>query len=270
MGVVGRGLSVDGVTYFKDIVSGKKKPEWMEFGKQIAKLSGDYRILNYVTGYKGLSQFLFKVPQWPIGGIYFDGIMRTEHLSRIRPTLYPVQTGVTMTDHAIIEPAEVSIEVMMTDTTTSTYVSMDPSLDIMYSVLKQLPYSNILTCKPNPVSIAGSGRSAQAWTTLKALQQSRVPIVVETRLQTYNNMLIEELSSPDDVKTLNALRCTVRLREIIFAQVAETKTSARAAATQSPASGGQTPAQTGDNVNKTMARAGADEAKKVAESLGDD
>ncbi|WP_371374909.1 phage baseplate protein [Sporomusa aerivorans] len=68
------------------------------------------------------------------------------------------------------------------------------------------------------------GDPPKAWMTLKAMQLARQPLVVETRLQTYQNMLIEELSAPDDVKTLNALKTTARLREIIVADVAETKT----------------------------------------------
>ncbi|MDQ0202473.1 phage baseplate protein [Pectinatus haikarae] len=254
MGVIGKGLSVDGINYFQDILSGAKKPGWMDFSQQIAKLTGNYTLLNFATGYTNLTNFLFRIPKWPIGGMYFDGIMRTEHLSRIRPTQYPVQTGVVMTDHAVIEPAELTIEIMMTDAATDNFVSTDPILEMIYQELQTMKmYSNILTCKPDSVTTFGNGRAARTWLSLKAMQQSRVPIVVETRLQTYNNMLIEELSAPDDYKTLNALRCTVRLREIIFTEVAETKTSARAAAT-SNSSTGQAPAQV-QGVNTTAAKA---------------
>lgn len=259
MGVTGKGLSIDGILYFNDVLSGKKVPTWMDFSQQIAKLTGSYTLLNFVTGYTNLTNFLFRVPKWPIGGMYFDGIMRTEHLSRIRPTQYPVQTGVVMTDHAVIEPAELTIEIMMTDAATENYISTDPILEFMYMNLQTMKiYSNILSCKPDMTTMYGNGRAARAWLSLKAMQQSRVPITVETRLQTYNNMLIEELSAPDDYKTLNALRCTVRLREIIFAEVAETQTSARAAAT-TDASNGQAPAQV-QGVDKTAIRAAADKA----------
>jgi hypothetical protein len=120
-------------------------------------------------------------------------------------------------------------------------------------------YSNILQLgKPSMMPMIGDGRSAAAWSTLKAMQLSRVPITVETRLQTYENMLIEELSAPDDYKTLNALKATVRLREIIVADVAEVKTSARASATAGESASGTVPAETGDGVNKTAAKAGID------------
>ena len=89
------------------------------------------------------------------------------------------------------------------------------------------------------------------------MQIARTPITVETRLQTYSNMLIEELSAPDDVKTLNALRCTVRLREVFMAKAAETQVSARKAATEKSSNSGQQPVQTSES-NKTTMKAGAD------------
>lgn len=258
MGVIGKGLSVDGAMYFKDVIQGKEPFECLEFSRQIAKLTGKYTLLNYTTGYKNLQTFLFRTPSWPIGGIYFDGIMQTEHVSRIKPTQYPVQTGVQMTDHAIVEPSEVTIDVMMSDAETNTYISTNKTLNMYYQLVQNLKmYNNFSAMCAQPAQITGDGRAAQAWLTLKRLQISRVPITVETRLQTYVNMVIEELSAPDDVKSLNAFRCTVRLREIFFAEAAETQTSARAAATKDATNGGQQPVQTGDGVNKTaLAAAG--------------
>ena len=253
---VKKGLSVDGLNYFSDLVSGNQKPDWMKISTEIGKMTGHYEIINFLTGYKDMEQFLFRTPKWPIGGMYFDGIMRTEHISRIRPTNYPVQTGVTMTDHSIIEPAELTIEIMMSDAKADSYMQTPPvigniiqSMGTMYSNFAGLP------CMPSMVTTPGEGRSIDAWKSLRAMQMARTPITVETRLQTYHNMLIEELSAPDDVNTLHALRCTIRLREIIFATVAETAVSARASASAAESSSGQTPVQTGDDVNKTAARA---------------
>lgn len=272
---VKRGLSIDGINYFADIVSGKQKPDWMQIGAEVGKITGHYEIANFLSGYKNMEQFLFRTPQWPIGGMYFDGIMRSEHVSRVRPTNYPVQTGVTMTDHAIIEPVELTIEIMMTDSSADSYMNLSPvvsgvlqkvtGVPIIGNVLQSAPlvkkiydwYSNFreLPKMPDILTQPGENRSIATWKSLRAMQLSRVPITVETRLQTYHNMLIEELSAPDDVNTLHALRCTVRLREIIFASVAETAVSTRASASAAESSSGQAPVQTGDDVNKTAARA---------------
>lgn len=246
MGVM-KGLSLDGINYFSDIVTGNKTPNWMDFSGQIARLTGNYKIINYMSGYANLARFLFRTPRWPIGGYYFDGIMRTEHNTRVRTTQYPVQTGVIMTDHAVIEPCELSIEVMMTNAATSGYLSSSPSLQVVYLAVQKLKvFSNVKQYLGggNPVQMPGEDRCVEAWKHLRLMQIARVPITVETRLQTYENMIIEELSVPDDVKTLNALKCSVRLREIIFANVAEVKTSARAAATTGDSSSGNIPAET--------------------------
>lgn len=240
-----KGLSIDGVKYFSEITSGQRKPEWMDFTAQISKLSGNRDFINLASGIGNLESFLFKTPKWPIGGVYFDGIMRTEHTSKVRATQYPVQTGVVMTDHAIIEPAELSIEIMMTDCRPATVlnISHNQFLDTVYEALKRVtPFANFAYIEKD---VEGDGRSMKTWSTLKAMQIARMPMVVETRLGTYNNMLIEELSAPDDAKTMHALKCNVRLREIIVACVAETKVSARAAASKN-VSGGQTPAKTGE------------------------
>lgn len=258
MGVTMKGLSLDGIKYMSDFVSGNQKPDWMEFSAQIGKLTGNYAILNYMSGYKNLQQFLFRTPKWPIGGMYFDGIMRTEHSARVRLTQYPVQTGAVMTDHAIVEPAELSIEIMMTDAATSTYVSTDPILNAFYLAARGMEsYSNArwLMGKGQPVTNTGKNRGIEAWEKLRLMQISRVPMTVETRLQTYENMIIEELTVPDDAKTMNALKCTVRLREVIFADVSEVATSARAAATAPESSSGNEPVDTGENANKTAMRA---------------
>jgi hypothetical protein len=105
------------------------------------------------------------------------------------------------------------------------------------------------------VSSTGSSRSIDAWGALKKMQLERTPLTVVTRLQTYENMIIEELSAPDDYMTLNALKCTVHLKQIIFANVAEVKKSARPSCTKQATEGGQTPANVQGN-NDTLAKAG--------------
>ena len=221
------GLSVDGYNYFSDILTGKKQPGWMDFSQQIAKLTGKYELINMVSGITNLDTFLFRTPKWPIGGVYFDGIMRTEHVSRVRPTQYPVQTGVTMTDHAIIEPAELTIEVMMTDCHTPSFVTNNLFLDSVYQSMQDIIlYSNYLPVERDVGS--GAGRSVK--------------------------------TAPDDVKTLNALKATVRLREVIVANVAETKSSARVAAYKQT-KGGQAPAQELP-VDKTSSKAIHDAIRK--------
>ena len=169
--------------------------------------------------------FLFKSNQWPIGGIYFDGIMRTEHNSTLKMTTYPVQNGTYGVDHAVIEPSLLVIEVMMSDVMTIKHNNSATMLQKIQNLMQSaMPSSNFIQMNSN---LTGEGHSVNAWSVLKSMQQSRLPITVETRLQTYNNMLIESLSAPDDFETFNAFRCTVRLKEIITVGTGASMTSSR-------------------------------------------
>lgn len=254
------GLAIGSVAFSSFLGADSQTPPWLDMAGKIGALTGHYDIINFMSNYKNLNKFIFKPQKWLVGGFSFDGIIRTEHVSTVRPTEYPVQSGATFTDHAIIEPATLTIEVMMTDSN-NTYsgLNVSPVMNQISSILSTMnKLSNVANLgKPAMFPQIGDGRSAASWPTLKAMQLSRVPITVETRLQTYKNMIIEELSAPDDAKTYNAAKATVRLREIIVAEVAETKTAARSAAT-AESSSGTVPVETGDSVNKTAAKAGID------------
>ena len=109
-----RGLSIDGLNYLADVINNPTaKPDWMKIGTTTAQLTGNYKIIEFISGFKGLQNFTFQGKNWTIGGMAFDGIMRTDHQSSVRATQYPVQTGVVMTDHAIVEPAELTIDIMI-------------------------------------------------------------------------------------------------------------------------------------------------------------
>jgi hypothetical protein len=293
---VKRGLSIDGVVNLANVISDPNSvPNWMRFGATLGQLTGSYKVLNFMTGMMGLDGFMFQGQSWTIGGMAFDGIMRTDHESKVRTTNYPVQTGVTMTDHAIIEPAELTIDIMMSDAATEnlvnesmtdsflvggvtsilgkkagklakTYVKVKNTVKTIEKIGKIAENFQTMSkqktgldailgalTESGLISTPGGGRSRAAWQTLKEMQMQREPLTVVTRLQTYENMIIEELSAPDDYMTLNALKCTVHLRQIIFANVATTKTSARAASTNSATKGGQVPGKT--DGNKTALRA---------------
>jgi len=112
-----------------------------------------------------------------IGGLVFDAVLKTDHTSKLTATSHPIESGANITDHAFIEPAEISIEIGMTD------------------------------CN-------GVGASDKMFKSLQALQFSRQRITVVTRYKTYSNMLIMSMSVPDDYTTMNALKAMLFLREI--------------------------------------------------------
>ena len=112
-----------------------------------------------------------------IGGLVFDAVLKTDHTSKLTVTSHPIESGANISDHAFIEPAEITVEIGMTD------------------------------CN-------GVGVSDKMFKSLQALQFSRQRITVVTRYRTYQNMLIVSMSVPDDFMTMNALKAMLMLREI--------------------------------------------------------
>lgn len=65
----------------------------------------------------------------------------------------------------------------------------------------------------------GPTKSISAYRTLRKKMEERTPIKVITRLQTYENMLIESLSVNDDVSTQYALKANIELVQVLAAAV---------------------------------------------------
>lgn len=166
---------------------------------EVAPVSkGPYRPKQWDNLPSDLSQLV--LVKTNIGGFFFDAIIRTEHNSDLKITSHPVQTGANITDHSFLEPAVLVMEIAMSD-------AMDSLVP------------NQFTGKYT--------KSVSAYQVLSDLQADRIPLSVTTRIRTYQNMLIETINVPDDVKTLNGLRCTVTLKEVFVVEVARAKVSAR-------------------------------------------
>jgi hypothetical protein len=135
-------------------------------------------------------------PSYTPSQVYvFDAILRAEHSRRLVRTQHPIQTNgssavTSTTDHAYQIPAEVTIEIGMSDAMDSYY----------------------------PDNWTGNAsKSVSAYQTLVSLQQTRTLVTLTTRLDTYSNMLIESIMPIDTVKTAHGLRATVVLSEVFLA-----------------------------------------------------
>jgi hypothetical protein len=122
----------------------------------------------------------------------FDAVFRVTHKRRIKKTSHPVLTGVNISDHAYSEPAQVSLEIGMSDSMTS---------------------------YDQGIWVGGATKSISAWQVMKTLAINKTLFTLQTRLDTYINMLIVDLGAPDDNKTQHALRTTIVLEEQISASV---------------------------------------------------
>lgn len=119
-----------------------------------------------------------------IGGLVFDAVLKTDHTSKVTATSHPVESGANISDHAFVEPAEISLEVGVSD------------------------------CETRNGTFGSGNRSQKAFSELLKLQTSRQLITVVTRFKTYRNMLITSISVPDDYTTMFAFKANIMLREI--------------------------------------------------------
>lgn len=132
--------------------------------------------------------------------LVFDAIFTAEHSTSITITSHPVQTGSNIADHAYDEPTELTFEIGMSD--------------VMQSFM------------PGQFLDNGS-RSVSAYHKLRELQKQKIPITVVTKLNTYNNMMVENIMATEDDKTTFGLRASVTLKEIFVVNVMTVKISER-------------------------------------------
>lgn len=151
-----------------------------------------------------------------IGGLFFDAVFHEEVTSSIKVTDHPVQNGSNIVDHSYVQPTVLTMDIGVSDS--------------MGSIL-------------NGQFVGWYTKSVSAYQLLLKLQQSRIPIEVHTRLNHYYNMLIEQITVPDDYKTLRGLKCSVQMKEIFVVEVGTTTVSARSQTTDSGAGGNAQPTE---------------------------
>src|SRR5690606_35851835 len=94
------------------------------------------------------------------------------------------------------------------------------------------------------LDVATSG-ATEAYNSLVAFQESRVPFTLVTGLSIYTNMLIKRLSAQRDPEFSRVLRCTAEIQEVILV---ETSTVA------SPEQGGAAGTRNGQSPSKGKAK----------------
>lgn len=141
------------------------------------------------------------------GRFVFDAVFSTEHRMNITTTQHPVQQGASISDHAYIEPDEVSIEVGMSDAA---------------------------------ISAGGPSHSVNAYEQLRAIAEARRPVTLVTRLHTYSDMVITGLSAPDDKTTMNALKASIYFQKINIVAVATMKVQQTVSGSKTTQSTGST------------------------------
>ena len=123
-----------------------------------------------------------------------DGYLAEEHTLRLSKTHYPVEdTGLPLTDHAIIEPRSLKLEGWVSD---------------------------LLSPAGLGDATPAASRGVAAWQQIKTLMETREPIRVITTLDIYGSMLITSVKAPVDRTTGRALRFEMELEEVLLRNLA--------------------------------------------------
>jgi hypothetical protein len=153
----------------------------------------------------------------------FDAVIRTEHQRRITKTQHPIQTGANVTDHAIIEPARVELEIGMSD-------AMDSFIPGQWS--------------------GDHSKSVNAYLTLKTIAAARQPLTVTTRLDSYTNMVLTGISAGDTVETRFGLKASLVFEELFTGTISSQQVSARPDLTGSTNLGTKSPLPVSSDISR--------------------
>lgn len=160
---------------------------------------------------------------------FFDAVMSIEHEQELRITEHPIQSGAALSDHAYPLPARVVLEIGMSDAMASFVAGQ---------------YSDF------------SSKSVSAYQKLLSIQALKIPLTVNTRLRTYQNMLMERIRVRDDVSTIHGLKVVIPFRQIMVGSASIITQSARPNTTTSTNPGASQPQAVGADIQKYLNSSG--------------
>lgn len=175
--------------------------------------------------------------------LIFDSVISEGHHWSATITDNPVETGVSLSDHAYMNPDELTIEVAVSDT---------PLIED--STGEGRPSVELAT-----LFTAEGRRSVDAMKQLREWTESFIPFSLVTGLKVYKDMLIKDGSVNQSKDTAGVLRATLSLRQVQFASTATVVYPPRAAnkpkrqASKVAASGKKEAEEPDDNTKKHAA-----------------
>jgi hypothetical protein len=140
-------------------------------------------------------------------GITVDATINESHRYTAEITDNPIESGGETTDHVHLNPFELDIEGIISDS------------PIGYGVVSN--FKNVINNLGKP--FGRTPRSIEACDELLALYRNRLPFTVVTSLKKYSNMIISNIEFPRNAQTGNAIifRATFRQIQIVNTQEVE-------------------------------------------------
>ena len=131
-----------------------------------------------------------------IGDYVIDAAINEDHSFDSDVTDHPVETGADITDNIRAKPVQVTLDCVVSDTPIGAVASLRGNTDDNGQPLY----------KP----------SSDAYATMIAIRDARLPVTIVTSLATFENMALVSLSVPRNAQNGDALRFKATFKQIKF------------------------------------------------------
>ena len=132
-----------------------------------------------------------------LAGLVMDATVEERFSSKVTVTQNPVEFNAQINDHRIALPDKYTLSGRVSNT----------------------PITNIV---PDPwINGDAETRSKSAWAVLRDLQKNGEPFTIESGLQRYDNMVIENLDSNQNASTNNVLDFVAQCTQVIIVDTQE-------------------------------------------------
>jgi len=135
-----------------------------------------------------------------IGVINLDATLSESHSRSAQVTEHPVEGGAVVSDHIIADPAEITINGVVTNS----------PIYLLASLTAPSPLSNSLAPTSN--------RAQAAYDEIKRIHQQSELIEIVTGFETYTDMAITSVGITRDVNSGNILNISVTAKEVTLVQ----------------------------------------------------
>ena len=124
-----------------------------------------------------------------------DGYPATSHELRVHKSDSPLETGASLTDHAVKAPDKLDLDGWVSD------------ISLVVAGFNITP------------PLGTQAKPALAWQAIRRLMEEREPVSVITAWHFYQNMLLTQASAREDRSSGGALRFSLKLEEVLFVGV---------------------------------------------------
>ncbi len=146
-----------------------------------------------------------EIRQILIDGYPIDVAKVETHTLEAEVTEHPVEKGSVISDHVRLNPIEVTLECLVSDTPLG-IIAVDPT-----RINSQIEIDGeSSTTVPTP--------SEDAYARLRAIRLARQPVTIETSLDRFENMILTRLTIPRSADTSGGLTFEATFREIVIVE----------------------------------------------------